>query len=290
MLDQAEHANYLFTLTRLTAALAAEIAGVDLSTSVSDALFAQIYDAFLKHQLLLFRGQKLTPGAQVAFARRFGELQVHVMNQYHVEGHPEIYFLSNLDEDGKPNGMHPDRGTLAWHTDGSWSRVTGQATLLYAVEVPARGGDTWFSDMYGAYEALDEATKARFAGMRAIHNLDFSRNRRHGEDPMSEEQKRAKPPVDHPLVRTHPETGRKCLYLGDHAETIAGLPYAEGRQLVEEINALAIRPELTYCHRWRPGDLVVWDNRCLLHRAEPYDTMRERRVMQRCTVLGEVPA
>ena len=211
------------------------------------------------------------------------------MNQYHADGFPELYFLSNLDEASKPSGKHPDKGTLAWHTDGSWRRVTGQATIMYGVEVPAEGGETQFCDMYGAYEALSDEMKERLEGARAVHNLDFSRSRRHGEDPMTEAQKREVPPVDHPIVRTHPETGRKCIFLGDHAETIAGLDDEDGRRLVEEINTLAIRPELTYCHRWRPGDLVIWDNRCLMHRSTPYDTARERRVMRRCTILGEIP-
>ncbi len=268
----------------------AEIVGIDLAQPVDDALYARIHSAFLERQLLLFRDQDLSPGNHVALGRRFGEVQVHVMNQYHADGFPELYFLTNLDEQGKPSGRHPDKGTLAWHTDGSWRRVTGQATMLYAIEIPGEGGETHFCDMYGAYAALGDEMKSRLAGARALHNLDFSRSRRHGEDPMTEAQKREVPPVDHPVVRTHPETGRKCIFLGDHAETIIGLDYEQGRKLVEEINALAIRPELTYRHRWRKRDLVIWDNRCLMHRSTPYDTTRERRVMRRCTILGEVPS
>jgi taurine dioxygenase len=273
----------------LCRAFGAELIGVDLSQPVDDALFEHIHGAFLEHQLLLLRDQDLPPANQVALGRRFGEVQVHVMNQYHADGFPELYFLSNLDDQGRPSGKHPDRGTLAWHTDGSWRRVTGQATILYGVEVPAEGGETHFCDMYGAYDALSGAMKERLEGMRAIHNLDFSRSRRHGEDPMTEAQKREVPPVDHPVIRTHPGTGRKCVFLGDHAENVAGLGYEEGRRLVEEINSQAVRPELTYRHRWRPGDLVIWDNRCLMHRSTPYDTALERRVMRRCTILGEVP-
>ncbi len=268
----------------------AEIVGIDLAQPVDDALYARIHSAFLERQLLLFRDQDLSPANHVALGRRFGEVQVHVMNQYHADGFPELYFLTNLDEQGKPSGRHPDKGTLAWHTDGSWRRVTGQATMLYAIEIPGEGGETHFCDMYGAYAALGDEMKSRLAGARALHNLDFSRSRRHGEDPMTEAQKREVPPVDHPVVRTHPETGRKCIFLGDHAETIIGLDYEQGRKLVEEINALAIRPELTYRHRWRKRDLVIWDNRCLMHRSTPYDTTRERRVMRRCTILGEVPS
>ena len=264
---------------------------LDVGRGVDDAGFAAIYSAFLRYRVLVFPPQELAPGRQVDFARRFGEVQVHVMNQYHADGYPELYRLSNLDENGRPNGRHPDKGTLAWHTDGSWQRVTGQATIIYGEVMPeaGAGGETHFCDMYGAYERLSAKWKARIAGLRAVHNLDFSRNRRHGEDPLTDEQRRARPPVDHPVVRTHPETGRKCLYLGDHAEYIVGLPYDEGRSLIEELNALAIHPDLSYEHRWTPRELIVWDNRCVLHRATPYDAATQGRVIRRCTVLGEVP-
>ncbi len=278
-----------FAVRPLTAKLGAEVLGVNLGEDLSDDVFRGIYQAFLRYQVLLFPPQDVPPERQVAFARRFGEVQIHVMNQYHADGFPELYRLSNLDEHGRPNGRHPDKGTLAWHTDGSWSRVTGQATIIYGEVMPQSGGDTHFCDMYGAYERLDPAWKARIARLRAVHNLDFSRTRRHGEDPMTDEQRRARPPVDHPIVRTHPETGRKCIYLGDHAESIVGMPYAEGRALIEELNELAVHPDLTYEHRWKPGELIVWDNRCLMHRATAYDPAIERRVIRRCTVLGEIP-
>jgi len=275
-----------FGVRPLTPNLGAEISGVDLANDISDDLFRAIYAAFLRYQVLLFPPHDLPPGRQVAFARRFGEVQIHVMNQYHADGFPELYRLSNLDENGNPNGKHPDKGTLAWHTDGSWSRITGQATIIYGEVVAGVGGETHFCDMYGAYERLSDAWKARIANMRAVHNLDFSRTRRHGEDPMTDAQRQARPPVDHPVVRTHPETGRDCLYLGDHAEYIVGMPYDEGRALIEELNALAIHPDLTYEHRWKTGELIVWDNRCVLHRATAYDPATERRVVRRCTVLG----
>jgi taurine dioxygenase len=216
-------------------------------------------------------------------------VQIHVMNQYHADGYPELYRLSNLDEHGNPNGKHPDKGTLAWHTDGSWRRVTGHATIIYGEVVAGEGGETHFCDMYGAYERLSPEWKARIATMRAVHNLDFSRTRRHGEDPMTEAQRREVPPVDHPIVRTHPDTGRKCLFLGDHAEYVVGMAYDEGRALIDELNALAVHPDLTYEHRWTPGELIVWDNRCLMHRATEYDPAVQRRVVRRCTVLGEAP-
>jgi alpha-ketoglutarate-dependent 2,4-dichlorophenoxyacetate dioxygenase len=279
-----------FSVRPLTRHLGAEISGVDLAHELEEEVFRALYWAFLRYQVLLFPPQDLPPGRQVGFARRFGEVQVHVMNQYHADGYPELYRLSNLDEHGKPNGRHPDKGTLAWHTDGSWQRVTGQATIIYGEVMPDSGGETHFCDMYGAYERLDAAWKARIANLRAVHNLDFSRTRRHGEDPLTEAQRLAKPPVDHPVVRTHPETGRKCLYLGDHAEFIVGMPYEEGRTLIETLNALAVHADLSYEHRWKTRELIAWDNRCVMHRATAYDAATQGRVIRRCTVLGEVPS
>lgn len=290
MSQAAPNREYAFSVRPLAPTFGAEVLGLDLSRPLDDALFADIYRAFLDFQLLLFREQTLPHGAQVGFARCFGEVQIHVMNQYLNPEYPELYTLSNVDPDGRPTGQHPDKGTMFWHTDNSWSKVTGQATMLYVEEAPETGGGTEWADMYAAYERLDEGEKRRLAGLRAVHDLNFSRTRRHGEDPMTEEQRRQKPPVDHPIVRTHPETGRKCLYLGDHASHILGWPLDEGRAFVEALNARIVPPEVVYSHRWRARDFVVWDNRCLLHRALAYDTANERRVIRRCTVLGEVPA
>jgi len=273
----------------LTPKLGARIRSIRLADGVSDATFAAIYQAFLRYQVLLFEPQDLPPADQVAFARRFGEVQVHVMTQYHADGFPELYRLSNLDENGRPSGRHPDKGTLAWHTDGSWSEVTGQATIIYGEIVPAIGGETHFADMYGAYERLGDDWRRRVAPLRAVHNLDFSRTRRHGEEPLTDAQRWERPPVDHPILRTHPETGRKCVYLGDHAEYILGMPYDEGRALIEEINAGIIHPDLVYEHHWTKGELLLWDNRCVLHRATAFDVATQGRVVRRCTVLGEVP-
>ena len=286
-------ARWPFTIRRLTPNLGAEIIGVDLTRDLDLALVSAIKQAFLQFQVLLFppppSGAQVSPAAQVQLARCFGEVQIHVMNQYHADGFPELYRLSNLDENGQPNGQHPDKGTLAWHTDGSWQRVTGQATIIYGEVMPKTGGETHFADTYGAYERLSSEWKTRISSLRAVHNLDFSRTRRHGRDLMTEAQKLAKPPVDQPVVRTYPETGRKCLYLGDHAEYIAGMDYDAGRALIEELNRLAIHPDLVYEHRWTVGQVIVWDNRCLLHSATPYDEANEGRVIRRCTVLGEVP-
>lgn len=279
-----------FQVTPLHSSFGVEIHGISLAEATSERLFGKIYEAFLGHQLILFRDVDLSPAAQVAFARRFGEVQVHVMNQYHgYRDYPEIYVLSNLDAHGDPNGKHPDRGTLYWHTDGSWRERTGQATLMYAERVPEVGGETEFVDMYGAYELLPAATKTTIAGCRAIHNLDFSRTRRHGDDPMTAEQRAKVPPVAHPIVRTHPETGRKAIFLGDHAESIEGMDYDAGRALIEQLNAHITPLNRVYTHQWQPRECLVWDNRCLLHRATAFDTARHQRLMRRCTINGDRP-
>jgi len=279
-----------FKAEPLHSALGCEITGITLAQAVSPAMFAKVYEAFLDYELILFRDVDLPPATQVAFARNFGEVQIHVLSQYHgYKDHPEIYMLSNLDKDGNPSGKHPDRGTLYWHTDGSWKERTGQATMMYSEITPDAGGETEFADMYSAYSLLPAAMKTRIEGRRAIHNFDFSRTRRHGEDPLTAEQKAKVPPVAHPIVRTHPETGRKAVFLGDHAEMIEGMDYAEGRALIEELNQMITPQARVYTHRWAPRQCIVWDNRCTLHRATGFDETRLKRVMRRCTIVGDKP-
>ena len=280
-----------FEIEPLHPAFGCEIRGLSLEDAVAPDLFGKLYEAFLDYQLILFRDVDLPPATQVALARRFGEVQVHVMNQYHgYAEYPEIYKLTNMDENGRPNGKHPDRGTLHWHTDGSWRGRRGLATMMYSEIVPGSGGQTEFADMYCAYDRLPDDWKTRLDGLNAIHNLDFSRTRRHGHDPMTDAQKKEVPPVPHPIVRVHPETGRKAIFLGDHAETVEGMDYEAGRGLIEKLNTMIISDDLVYSHSWTPGQCIVWDNRCLLHRAMPFDTAAELRVMRRCTTLGETPA
>jgi len=279
-----------FGVKPLHQVLGCEITGITLEQAVSPELFAKVYEAFLDYELILFRDVDLPPATQVAFARNFGEVQVHVLSdQYGYAGHPEIYMLSNLDQDGNPSGKHPDKGTLYWHTDGSWRERTGQATMMYSEIVPPVGGETEFADMYSAYDSLPAVMKAKVEGRRAVHNLDFSRTRRHGEDLLTDKQKSEVPPIAHPIVRTHPETGRKAIFLGDHAEYIEGMDYDAGRALIEEINAMITPAARVYTHHWSPRECIVWDNRCTLHRATGFDEARLKRVMRRCTINGDRP-
>jgi len=277
-----------FRVRPLTPSFGAEIEGVNLATALSDALFKEIYEAFLQYQVLVFRDQDFPPERQLEFGRHFGEPQVHVLNQFHDSHHPELYLLSNLDKDGKPDGKHPDPGTLYWHTDGSWTQRRTIATMLYSLEVPRQGGETQLADMYRAYDALMDDMKTRLGSLKAVHHLNFHKQRR-DPTPLTAEQVRNAPPVEHTVVRTHPETGQPTIYLGDMAEFIVGMDDEEGRALIEELNEFITREEFVYAHNWSPRELVVWDNRCTLHRSTPYDTGRERRVMRRLTILDKPP-
>jgi len=191
--------------------------------------------------------------------------------------------ISNIGPDGKLTGRHPDIVSLRWHTDKSYMSRPALATILYGVEVPAVGGDTLFGDMYAAYDALPEDVKMRIDGLIGVHSLEFSR--RNGEKPASADEINRAPPVAHPLVQAHPITGRKALYCGHHAWKVEGWEEAESRVLLDMLYDHSIRPEFTYRHKWAAGDVVVWDNRCILHAATTFDTAAERRVMMRTVTM-----
>lgn len=273
----------------LSAHVGATVHGVDLSRPLDDDAFAAVRDAFHRHMLLRFPDQHLNEAQQVAFSRRFGELQVHVLDQYRHPQHPEIYVLSNVDRTtGRTIGQHPDKGTLTWHSDLSFQRRPALATILHGIETPSVGGETQFADMATAFDALSDAMKARLSGLRAMHDLDHSR-RRMGEPPMTEAQRLQAPPVDHPVVRTHPDTGRRILYISWHVSHIVGLAPHDSDALLDELMRHATQPRFVFSYRWSRGDVLMWDNRSTIHRATAYDTSAERRVIHRTVVLGDVP-
>ena len=273
----------------LSAVMGAEVRGLDLSQPLGAENFNAVQEAFHRHLLLVFPDQRIDEAQHIAFSRRFGDLQVHVLDQYRHPQHSQIYVLSNVAKTGKTTGSHPDKGTLVWHSDLSFQKRPASATILYGIEVPRRGGDTLYADMYAAYEALDPATKTRLIGLKAVHDLDASR-RRAGEPPMSEKQRDEAPPVEHPVVRRHPETGRKILYISRHVSHFAGIPRDESDELLERLMVHATKDAFVFRHKWGARDVVMWDNRCTMHCATPYDTGAERRVLHRTVVLGEVPA
>jgi taurine dioxygenase len=275
-------------LSRLTAAFGTEVAGLDLSVPLAPATAAEMRALFEERLVLLFRDQRLSPEAHIAFGRHFGPLEIHVLDQYHAAQHPELFVLSNLGPDGRPNRVHPDVGTLVWHTDASFQRRPAYATILYAEAVPSAGGHTLFADTLSAFEALSEADRDRFSTMRVIHDLSISREKA-GYGPLPPEQRAKAPAVEHPLVRTHPPSGRRGLYLGSHAQRIVGLAAYESTGLIERLMAHATEPRFVYDHAWRPGDLLMWDNRAVLHRATEYDAALEPRIVRRTVVQGDEP-
>ena len=283
----------MITVRKLTDAFGAEISGVDLSRLVSEAQIAEIKDAFHRHSLLIFRGQDLNPARQVEFSRHFGNLEVHVLSQHLLPGFPEILVISNIVENGKFIGLY-EGDQIEWHSDLSWAEAPSLGSMLYAVEAPEVGGETWFAGMYAAYDALPAAIRDRINGLKAVHSLNYlvekQRLENEHKQPLTEEQRKKAPDVVHPVVRTHPVTGRKSLYVGSMVVSrILGLDPAESDRLLAELCEHATKPEFSYHHRWQRGDLVFWDNRCTMHTVTPCDRTRYRRRLHRTTIRGDVP-
>jgi taurine dioxygenase len=264
---------------RLAAAGGVRIAGLDLSRPLAPDRLAVIRAALLAHHLVIFPGQSLSREQQFAFAANFGAVEAHGGDYGTTKRREVAHVLSNLDADGKPAIRRSAAANYHWHTDKPYRPAPPALTILHAVAVPppdaGAGGDTEFANMALAYEALPAAMKRRIAGLRVAFRPAFAPDRA---------------AVTHPLVRTHPETGRKALYIGNHATHVVGMPPDAGAALLAELLAHATRPEFVYAHRWRPGDLAIWDNRVLLHRLVLGAALcRHRRIMYRSTVAGTVP-
>ncbi len=263
------------TVKKLTASIGAEITGVDLGQPLSDDTFAAIKQACLDHYVLLFRGQRCDPAAQVAFTRRFGEaLVIPYLKPLHLPGHPEIVVVPNM---GKANSL-----TEEWHSESSFLPNPPEYTVLAAKEIPDVGGDTMFTNQYLAYETLSPALQKMLGDLRALH-----RGVRPGS--VAAAQGVAGPQHSHPVVRVHPDTGRKSLYV-DRAYTFCfeGMTEAESRGLLDYLLEHSTRHEFIYRHRWAPGDVLVWDNRCTTHYAI-HDYGDATRIMHR-TITGGGPA
>ena len=271
----------------LVAPIGAEVRGLALSGSLRPETVTTLHQALLRYLLLVFPDQRLDDEQHLEFSRHWGKVQLHVLDQYRHSGRPEILWITNLDSNGRPKGEHPDPGATVWHSDGSWSRERGLVTFLHSLRIPAAGGDTLYANMYAAYEGLPQDDKCYLDGLVAVHDLDYSRRQTSARQQMSEEQKRNAPPVDWPIVQTHPETDRKCLYVGQHVSHVRGLPEEEGRALVKRLIAHATQPQYVYRHQWRVHDLVMWDNRALVHSATEFDWINDVRVIRRTTTVGE---
>ena len=276
------------TIVPSGAALGAEIRSVDLR-SLDEETFAALRRAWLDHQVLLIRGQHLSDDDLIAFSRRFGDLDeapIQENGRRFVEGRPEIYVVSNVVENGVAIGSLGS-GEAVWHTDMSYLADPPKASVLYALEVPASGGDTGFCTMYGAWESLPAPLKQRIEGLRVKHDGTYNSGGYVREGVTPSDDPRTSPGALHPLVCTHPDTGRRGLYLGRRRHAfIEGLSRDESDALLDQIWAFATEKPLTWYHRWQAGDLVIWDNRCTMHRRNAFDA-DSRRVMHRTQIKSD---
>lgn len=270
----------------------AEVTGVDLTVPLSPEDKQAIWQAFNEHQILVFRDQPLDDELQMRFSRNFGDLErmeAHAANDYK-PGH--IAVMTNLDASGKrlpldhPAMVHRERNEL-WHTDSSFKPIGALASLLHARIVPPVGGNTDFASGRSGYEALPAERRAALAQLKVIHRV-IAPNETYETTAYNDEQKK-RLTVVHPLVRTNPVTGRRNLYVGSHAQEVIGMPPQAGRALLDELTALCTQPQFVYSHVWRLHDLVMWDNRCTLHRATTFDKTKHERKMHRTTVAGRAP-
>ena len=275
--------------SRLSPAGGIAIAGIDLSQPLMPRHKDRILDAFRDHHVVVFPDQTLTREAQFSFTANFGDIERHGARQAPGKRYDVAHVTANLDHDGNPTDRFASGANYRWHTDKPYYPVPPLLTTLYAVELPPQGGDTQFANTAMAYDALPEETKRRIAGLRVVFRWEPGRHQSNGRSALGDGAA-DRPPVGHPLVRTHPDTGRKALYLGNHASHILGMPEAEGATLLDTLLRHVTQPRFVYTHRWRTRDLVMWDNRCLLHRAVAnYDMNAHRRVMHRNVVRGTVP-
>jgi taurine dioxygenase len=275
------------------AACGAEIV-FDLSQPIDEAAFRELEGLFHDNIMVFFRDQRLSEDQHIAFSRRFGELEIHIVKKYLLPGYPEILLISNVRDDADEHIGLADAG-FTWHTDTSYRRRPSRCSLLYAKEVPERDGralgDTVFANTVAAYDALPPAMKRRLAGLKAIHRYAMRRRVENSPRPkLTAAQLAETPDILHPIVRTHPSTGRKALYVtAGECIGIDGMPEDEALDLIAELDTHCVRPEFCYRYRWRVGDLVMWDNASAMHLAICDYALPERRLMHRTTVIGSEP-
>jgi len=286
----------MLNIQRSSAPLGAEILNMDLSRELDQGIFREIVDRLHEHEVIFFRNQHLTPEQHVAFSRRWGDLEHHVRKDCCRPGFPEIFVVSNVLENGRPIGSQ-DAG-LFWHSDLCYMKEPSRGSLFYAREVPvdAQGkpvGDTMFASGTAAYGALPEADKRKLAGLKAVNSYakGYYRDRKSGpRKPLSEEQKNRTPDVAHPVVRTHPFTGKKSLFLNEgYTASIVGLGASDSDALLARLFEHSTRPEFVYRHQWRVGDFLIWDNCSTQHRAVIDYQLPQRRLMERTTLCGSAP-
>jgi len=277
--DGEPAAYHRLTLQPLSPTVGAEISGVDLARTLDDATLAELRRALLEYKVIFFRDQDITTEQHLAFARRFGALETHPFAP-HKEGYPEVLLLEKNEEVGGYENV--------WHSDVTWRLQPSLGSVLRAREVPEVGGDTLFCDMYAAYDGLDDDVKASLEGLRAVHDFTRTFGRRLEPEALVQKQEEY-PPAEHPVVRTHPETGRKALYVNAaFTSHVVGLERAQSRPLLDLLYRQATVPEYQCRFRWRPESIAFWDNRAVQHYAAS-DYWPQRRVMERVTIIGDTP-
>ncbi len=282
-----------FVVHKLAANIGAKLIGLDLSKPLSEKIIADIRKVWLDNAVVVFPNQTIDDTQHVEFSKRFGTLELINMSALQMDGRPEIYEATNLDKNDRILvDDHPiltiNRGNQKWHSDSSFKLVPATASMLHAYIVPDRGGETEFANMTAAYEALDEKTKERCDSLIAIHDFYWSR-RDVNEQAFTQEERDALPPVRHPLIRTHPETNQKAIYVGSHTREIEGWNLEESRKLIESLIEHGTRAEFTYLHKWDVGDIVLWDNRSVIHRGLAFDDQKLQRRLHRTTIAGDGP-
>lgn len=264
------------------------ISGVDLAKAPQEDI-DQVVERFETSGALVVRGQSLEPDDLKRFLRNFGPLERHTLQQYTLPHHPEIFILSNIEENGKPIGAHNDG--VGWHTDYSYKEEPVKCTMLYAVQVPDEGSDTLLADCCAAYDALAAEKRAQLEPLKLHHSYKFfMENREHGAMKLSPELERENPDVVHPLIRTHPANGRKALWPSTGTvKDVIGMDTAEGLKLLNELIAFVTQDQFVYRHKWQVGDLLLWDNRCTLHTGTLFDDQKYKRLMHRLWAQGDKP-
>jgi taurine dioxygenase len=282
----------MLSVRPISRACGAEVSGIDLTRPLEPHAVQQLHKALAEHGVLLFRNADLTPQQHIAFSRQFGPLETHVVGEFNLPEHPEVFVVSNVMEEGKLKGAV--YAGQYWHSDLSYMEKPSLGSLLLCREMPEIGGDTMWANMYLAYDTLSDVLKKFLSTLKAIHDYSHAYDTYFAHlkerPPLTPEQRAKTPPVEQPMIRTHPASGRKALYINPgFTKGIVGMPKEESQPILEMLFAHSTRPEFIYRHKWKVNDLIFWDNRCTMHYALADYDFSVRRHMHRTTIAGDAP-
>ncbi len=288
-MSASERTHATIHFSDLTPFMGAEVHGVDLNRPLPDTDFAALRRELADRSLLLIRGQDLTPESQIALSRRFGDLEEHVLQDFCLDGHPEIFVVSNIVENGKHIGAYG--GSKEYHSDLAYIPEPSMGSVFYCLECTEEGGETEFISMFAVHDALPEERRAWLSRQKAVFDYPWNHEKRNAHRPaLTQAQIDSTPPVAHPCVRTHPENSRRAAFFSPiWIRNFEGMTEEESQPILEDLCAFAMQPQFSYAHKWRPGDVLIWDNRSSMHRALPFDEEGARRLMHRTTICGDRP-